>query len=167
MKKYWKFLLMIGVSTVVMFGMMYLNVYALDHIFFSRTRVFMALMMGAVMAVIMLLFMWKMYENKKINVMILAASLLVFAGSLFMVRSQTTVNYTAWMKAMIPHHSIAILTSKRADLKDPEVKKLAEEIIQAQEEEIDKMKKMIKEMELPLSVQIKKEDVPEVISFKK
>ena len=153
MKKYWKFLLMIGVSTVVMFGMMYLNVYALDHIFFSRTRVFMALMMGAVMAVIMLLFMWKMYENKKINVMILAASLLVFAGSLFMVRSQTTVNDTAWMKAMIPHHSIAILTSKRADLKDPEVKKLAEEIIQAQEE--------------PLSVQIKKEDVPEVISFKK
>ncbi|OWZ86991.1 hypothetical protein A5848_000665 [Enterococcus faecium] len=107
----------------------------------------MALMMGAVMAVIMLLFMWKMYENKKINVMILAASLLVFAGSLFMVRSQTTVNDTAWMKAMIPHHSIAILTSKRADLKDPEVKKLAEEIIQAQEEEIDKMKKMIKEME--------------------
>ena len=147
MKKYWKFLLMIGVSTVVMFGMMYLNVYALDHIFFSRTRVFMALMMGAVMAVIMLLFMWKMYENKKINVMILAASLLVFAGSLFMVRSQTTVNDTAWMKAMIPHHSIAIQTSKRADLKDPEVKKLAEEIIQAQEEEIDKMKKMIKEME--------------------
>ena len=117
------------------------------QIFFSRTRVFMALMMGAVMAVIMLLFMWKMYENKKINVMILAASLLVFAGSLFMVRSQTTVNDTAWMKAMIPHHSIAILTSKRADLKDPEVKKLAEEIIQAQEEEIDKMKKMIKEME--------------------
>ena len=147
MKKYWKFLLMIGVSTVVMFGMMYLNVYALDHIFFSRTRVFMALMMGAVMAVIMLLFMWKMYENKKINVMILAASLLVFAGSLFMVRSQTTVNDTAWMKAMIPHHYIAILASKRADLKDPEVKKLAEEIIQAQEEEIDKMKKMIKEME--------------------
>ena len=167
MKKYWKFLLMIGVSTVVMFGMMYLNVYALDHIFFSRTRVFMALMMGAVMAVIMLLFMWKMYENKKINVMILAASLLVFAGSLFMVRSQTTVNDTAWMKAMIPHHSIAILTSKRADLKDPEVKKLAEEIIQAQEEEIDKMKKMIKKMEGPLSVQKKKEDVPEVISFKK
>lgn len=146
-EKVLKFLLMIGVSTVVMFGMMYLNVYALDHIFFSRTRVFMALMMGAVMAVIMLLFMWKMYENKKINVMILAASLLVFAGSLFMVRSQTTVNDTAWMKAMIPHHSIAILASKRADLKDPEVKKLAEEIIQAQEEEIDKMKKMIKEME--------------------
>ncbi|TKN74129.1 DUF305 domain-containing protein, partial [Enterococcus faecium] len=76
--------------------------YALDHIFFSRTRVFMALMIGAVMAVIMLLFMWKLYENKKINVMILAASLLVFAGSLFMVRGQTSVYASAWMRALIP-----------------------------------------------------------------
>lgn len=145
MKKYSKFLLMIGVSTVIMFGMMYLNVYSIDHIFFSQTRVFMALMMGAVMAIIMLLFMWKMYENKTLNKVILGVSLLVFSGSLFMVRSQTAVGDVAWMKAMIPHHSIAILTSKRADLKDPEVKKLAEEIIEAQEKEIKEMKRMIEE----------------------
>ena len=145
MKKYWKFLLMIGVSTVIMFGMMYLNVYSIDHLFFSRTRVFMALMMGAVMAIIMLLFMWKMYENKTLNKIILGVSVLVFAGSLFMVRSQTTVSDVAWMKAMIPHHSIAILTSKRANLKDPEVKKLANDIIEAQEKEIEQMKKVIEE----------------------
>lgn len=145
MKKYWKFLLMIGVSTIIMFGMMYLNVYSIDHIFFSRTRVFMALMMGAVMAIIMLLFMWKMYENKTLNKIILGVSVSVFAGSLLMVRSQTTVDDVAWMKAMIPHHSIAILTSKRANLKDPEVKKLANEIIKAQEKEIKEMKKMIEE----------------------
>lgn len=145
MKKYSKFLLMIGVSTVIMFGMMYLNVYSIDHIFFSQTRVFMALMMGAVMAIIMLLFMWKMYENKTLNKVILGVSLLVFSGSLFMVRSQTAVGDVTWMKAMIPHHSIAILTSKRADLKDPEVKKLAEEIIEAQEKEIKEMKRMIEE----------------------
>lgn len=145
MKKYWKFLLMIGVSTVIMFGMMYLNVYSIDHLFFSRTRVFMALMMGAVMAIIMLLFMWKMYENKPLNKIILGVSVLVFAGSLFMVRSQTTVSDVAWMKAMIPHHSIAILTSKRANLKDPEVKKLANDIIEAQEKEIEQMKKLIEE----------------------
>lgn len=145
MKKYWKFLLMIGVSTVIMFGMMYLNVYSIDHLFFSRTRVFMALMMGAVMTIIMLLFMWKMYENKALNKIILGVSVLVFAGSLFMVRSQTTVSDVAWMKAMIPHHSIAILTSKRANLKDPEVKKLANDIIEAQEKEIEQMKKMIEE----------------------
>ena len=145
MTKYWKFLLMIGVSTVIMFGMMYLNVYSIDHLFFSRTRVFMALMMGAVMAIIMLLFMWKMYENKTLNKIILGVSVLVFAGSLFMVRSQTTVSDVAWMKAMIPHHSIAILTSKRANLKDPEVKKLANDIIKAQEKEIEQMKKLIEE----------------------
>ena len=145
MKKYLKFLLMIGVSTVIMFGMMYLNVYSIDHLFFSRTRVFMALMMGAVMAIIMLLFMWKMYENKTLNKIILGVSVLVFAGSLFMVRSQTTVSDVAWMKAMIPHHSIAILTSKRANLKDPEVKKLANDIIEAQEKEIEQMKKLIEE----------------------
>ena len=145
MKKYWKFLLMIGVSTVIMFGMMYLNVYSIDHLFFSRTRVFMALMMGAVMAIIMLLFMWKMYESKTLNKIILGVSVLVFAGSLFMVRSQTTVSDVAWMKAMIPHHSIAILTSKRANLKDPEVKKLANDIIEAQEKEIEQMKKLIEE----------------------
>ena len=143
MKKYGKFLLMIIVSTVIMFGMMYLNVYSIDHLFFSRTRVFMALMMGAVMAIIMLLFMWKMYEHKKLNIMILTISLLVFGGSLFMVRSQATVDDVAWMKAMIPHHSIAILTSKRANLEDPEVKKLAEKIIEAQEKEIDEMKELI------------------------
>ncbi len=102
-------------------------------------------MMGAVMAIIMLLFMWKMYENKTLNKIILGVSVLVFAGSLFMVRSQTTVSDVAWMKAMIPHHSIAILTSKRANLKDPEVKKLANDIIEAQEKEIEQMKKLIEE----------------------
>ena len=86
-----------------------------------------------------------MYENKTLNKIILGVSVLVFAGSLFMVRSQTTVSDVAWMKAMIPHHSIAILTSKRANLKDPEVKKLANDIIEAQEKEIEQMKKLIEE----------------------
>ena len=107
----------------------------------------MALLMGAAMAILMLLFMWKMYANKKANVAILVASLLVFGGSLFMVRSQTAVDDVAWLKAMIPHHSIAVLTSSRADLTDPEVKALAEEIIETQEEEIEKMKELIKRLE--------------------
>lgn len=138
---------MILVSTVVMFGMMYLNVFQWDHIFYSQTRLFMALMMGAVMAMIMLLFMWKMYENKKWNLAILAVSVLVFCGSLFMVRSQTAVDDVKWMKAMIPHHSIAILTSTNAAIKDPEVKELADDIIQTQKEEIEKMKEMIERLE--------------------
>lgn len=147
MKQYVRFGVMILVSTVVMFGMMYLNVFQWDHIFYSQTRFFMALMMGAVMAMIMLLFMWKMYENKKWNLAILAVSVLVFCGSLFMVRSQTAVDDVKWMKAMIPHHSIAILTSTNAAIKDPEVKELADDIIQTQKEEIEKMKEMIERLE--------------------
>ena len=147
MIQYVRFGVMILVSTVVMFGMMYLNVFQWDHIFYSQTRLFMALMMGAVMAMIMLLFMWKMYENKKWNLAILAVSVLVFCGSLFMVRSQTAVDDVKWMKAMIPHHSIAILTSTNAAIKDPEVKELADDIIQTQKEEIEKMKEMIERLE--------------------
>jgi len=93
---------MIATSTVVMFGLMYLNTYSLDHIFFSETRAYMALVMGATMAVIMLGFILKMYENRTANIGIFAGSMIVFAGALWLVRSQQTVEDASWMKAMIP-----------------------------------------------------------------
>ena len=144
---YWRFLSMIVTSTVVMFGLMYLNTHTLGHILFSETRAYMALYMGAVMAVIMLLFMWGMYDRKALNLGIVAASVLVFAVSLFLVRSQTTVQDVSWMKAMIPHHSIAILTSERAEITDPRVRALADSIIEAQRREIAEMKALIAELE--------------------
>ena len=147
MGKYLKFLLMILVSTLAMYGMMFLNVFSFAHIHVSLTRILMALMMGAAMAIIMLLFMWRMYPSKQKNRLILVISAAIFAGSLFMVRTQTGVSDISWMKAMIPHHSIAILTSSQADLKDPEVKKLAEEIIATQKKEIKKMDQMIERLQ--------------------
>lgn len=138
---------MIGVSTFLMYWLMYLNVFQLDHVFFSQTRLYMALIMGSVMAFVMLLFMWGMYKNKKLNAIILGTSALVFGLSLWLVRSQTTVDDVSWMKAMIPHHSIAILTSERAEIEDPRVKQLSEEIIHAQEREIAEMKRLIEELE--------------------
>ena len=144
---YWRFFAMIITSTVVMFGLMYLNTYAIDHVFFSETRSYMALYMGAVMAVIMLAFMLGMYSNRGVNIAIFAGSALVFAVSLFLVRSQSTVDDTAWMRAMIPHHSIAILTSERANISDPRVRKLADDIIEAQRLEIDEMKAQIADLE--------------------
>lgn len=147
MGKYLKFLLMILVSTLAMYGMMFLNVFSFAHIHVSLTRILMALMMGAAMAIIMLLFMWRMYPSKQKNRLILVISAVIFAGSLFMVRTQTGVSDISWMKAMIPHHSIAILTSSQADLKDPEVKKLAEEIIATQKKEIKKMDQMIEQLQ--------------------
>ena len=145
--KYLRFGLMILTSTLTMFGLMYLNTYALDHLFFSETRTYMALLMGAVMAVIMLSFMLHMYEDKRINLSIYAASTLVFVLSLWLVRSQSTVGDVSWMRAMIPHHSIAILTSERANLSDPRVQELANAIIEAQRREIEEMKRLIEDLE--------------------
>ena len=144
---YGRFAAMIATSTVVMFGLMYLNTYALDHATFSQTRAWMALLMGAVMAVIMLGFMWSMYKNNSVNAAIIGASVVVFAASLWLVRSQETVYDVSYMKAMIPHHSIAIMTSERAHIRDPRVRKLADDIIKAQVREIAEMKSLIADLE--------------------
>ncbi len=144
---YARFGAMIAVSTIVMFSLMYLNTFELDHLFFSQTRAWMALLMGATMAVLMLGFMLKMYANKAANVAILVGSVAVFAVSLWLVRSQATVDDVSYMKAMIPHHSIAIMTSGRARIVDPRVRKLADNIIAAQVREIAEMKQLIAELQ--------------------
>ena len=147
MGKYGKFGAMIAASTALMYGLMYLNTYQLDHVFFSETRLYMALIMGAAMAALMLAFMWGMMPRRGANLAILAASAGVFAGSLWLVRSQDTVEDVSWMKAMIPHHSIAILTSSRAHITDPRVRKLADEIIESQRREIEEMKALSRELQ--------------------
>lgn len=144
---YVRFGMMVATSTVVMFGLMYLNTYALGHVMFSQTRMWMALLMGATMAFIMLLFMWGMYKNRAANVAILIGAVAVFAASLWLVRSQQTVGDVDYMRAMIPHHSIAVLTSTQAHLRDPQVRELADGIIKAQVREIARMKQLISELE--------------------
>ena len=113
MTMYLRFAGMIATSTVVMFGLMYLNTYQLDHASFSETRLYMAVVMGATMAVIMLAFMTPMLKRWRVNVGIVAGSVIVFALALWLVRSQATVDDVSYMKAMIPHHSIAIMTSEK------------------------------------------------------
>ena len=146
-KPYSRFFLMLAVSLVAMYAVMYLNVYEWDHVYFSLTRVYMALLMLVPMTLIMMGFMWSMYPNKQRNALIMGGSLVAFVVVLTMVRTQTFVGDTLWMKAMIPHHSIAIMVSKRADLKDPEVRQLADSIITAQEREIKQMKRMLARLE--------------------
>lgn len=138
---------MIAVSTLLMFGLMYLNTYEIDHVFLSETRAYMALIMGASMAVVMLLFMKDMYANRKMNAIIQGSSAVIFLLALGLVRSQATVGDVSWMKAMIPHHSIAILTSNRAHLSDPRVQQLAKSISDTQVREIGEMKELIRSLE--------------------
>ena len=142
-RMYWRFMAMIGTSTAVMFGLMYLNTYSIDHVFWSETRFWMAFVMGAAMMVVMLLFMWSMYKNTVKNWIILGVAVIVFSLGLWLVRSQTTITDSEYMQAMIPHHSIAIMTSERAHLRDPRVRKLAHDIILAQRREIAQMKYLI------------------------
>lgn len=144
---YLRFGAMIATSTVVMFGLMYLNTYAIGHVLYSQTRAWMALLMGAAMAIIMLLFMLGMYKNRRANAAIFAASAAVFAASLWLVRSQETVGDLSYMKAMVPHHSIAIMTSERAHIRDPRVRRLADQIIAAQVREIAEMQDLIAALE--------------------
>ena len=145
---YGKFFGMLGLSFIAMYITMYLNTYEFDNVYFSLTRFYMTCLGIASMAVIMLSFMLNMYKNRKKNIAIYVGSLVLFVGALGLVRAQAPIiGDVLYMKAMIPHHSIAIMTSKRADLKDPETKKLAEEIIEAQKREIAQMKKIIYRLE--------------------
>lgn len=146
-RNYLRFGAMIITSTLVMFVLMYLNTYEWDHVRFSETRSYMAVLMGATMIVIMGSFMLGMYRSWRANLAIFSAAVLLFAGSLWLVRSQVTVDDSSYMNAMIPHHSIAILTSENAGIEDVRVRELADEIIAAQRREIDEMLWLIEDIE--------------------
>lgn len=147
-KKYNTFFLMLGASFITMYITMYLNTYTIDHVYFSLTRFYMTCLGISTMAIIMLLFMLNMYKNKRKNSAIIGGSILLFVIALTLVRAQKPIiGDLLWLKAMIPHHSIAILTSERAAIKDPEVKQLATDIIEAQRKEIEEMKAMINRLE--------------------
>jgi len=146
-KKYLKFFAMIATSMIAMFFLMYTHSYQIiDHFWFSETRLFMTMIMGGAMIIIMLGYMLNMYQNKKINTIILAFGLVLLVGSIWLVRSQVTVTDTDYMEGMIPHHSIAILTSERSQIKDVRVRELADEIIKAQRREIMEMQWLINDI---------------------
>lgn len=144
---YIKFFAMIGTSMIAMFFLMYTNSYQIiDHFWFSETRTYMTLIMGGAKMIIMLLLMLKMYKNKTMNTIILIGGALVIAVSIWLVRSQATVDDVDYMEGMIPHHSIAILTSTEAMIKDMRVRQLADEIIEAQRREIKEMEWLIRDI---------------------
>ncbi|EDM34546.1 hypothetical protein PBAL39_11130 [Pedobacter sp. BAL39] len=144
---YKKFLLMLSISFILMYGIMFLNVDQANHIYLSVTRTYMSILMISSMALVMLPMMGKMYPNKRLNKAILASAIIVFITALTFLRQQIFVGDIQYMKGMIPHHSSAIMTSKNANIKDPELKKLSEQIIKSQEEEIVQMKAKLKELE--------------------
>lgn len=143
---YRRFFAMIATSTLVMWMLMYGLVFEADHLRFSNTRLFAALYMGAAMTLVMLVFMHHMLKDRRKNLLILTGAIVVFAASMFLARSQRFIGDVAFMKAMIPHHSIAILTSSRARIRDARVRALADEIIAAQKREIAVMDSLIADL---------------------
>lgn len=144
---YTKFFAMIATSMVAMFFLMYTHSYQIiDHFWFSETRFFMTLIMAGAMIIIMLLFMLNMYQKRVVNIAIIVLGIVLIAGGIGLVRSQVTVTGVDYMEGMIPHHSIAILTSERAQIKDVRVRKLADEIIKAQRREIMEMEWLINDI---------------------
>jgi hypothetical protein len=141
--RYIRFGLMILTAMIAMYTLTYINTYELGHVRFSETRLYITLIMGAAMAVIMLAFMLSMYKSLKVNIAIVILSIAVFASAAWLVRSQITVEDRSYMRAMIPHHSIAILTSERAQIEDLRVRELADGIIDAQVREIKEMNWLI------------------------
>lgn len=137
---------MLLVSYAVMYAIMYLDDDEIDHVYLNMTRFYMTLIMISAMALIMLGMMRMMYQNKKLNMIIAISSVAVFVSALAGVRTQAGISDVQYMKGMIPHHSIAIMTSKHADIKDPQVKKLSQEIISSQEKEIAEMKTILERM---------------------
>lgn len=144
---YKKFLLMLSVSFVIMYGVMFLNAAQFDHVFLNLNRLYMALLMIGPMALVMLGFMTSMYKDKKLNTIIVGTSLIIIIGAFIMLRNQTFVDDAHFMRSMIPHHSSAILVSGAANLQDPEVQELAKEIIESQKKEIAEMKAILNRMD--------------------
>jgi hypothetical protein len=148
MKMSWRrFAAMIATSTFIMFFLMYQLVYEADHLTFSVNRFVAALVMGAVMTAVMLGFMWSMYEGMRTKVVVLAGAVVLGIGLLYVNRSQSLIDDTRFMSAMIPHHSIAVNNARKADIRDPRVRELADEIIASQVREIRTMKLLIEDIE--------------------
>ena len=144
---YLRFGAMIATSTVVMFMLTYTNSYSIDHVRWSEERFYMALLMGSAMAIIMIGFMWQMHKDPRINIGIVVGGLALAVFALWLSGSQYFVDDRDYMSGMIPHHSIAILTSERADIDDVRVRELADEIIAAQRREIAEMEWLIDDIE--------------------
>jgi hypothetical protein len=142
-----KFAGMIAVSTAIMFPLMYQLVYEWDHVMFSLNRLVASLVMGCVMTAVMLVFMWPMYRGMTAKVVVLAAALVGAVALLAVNRSQALIGDTAFMRSMIPHHSIAINNARKATITDPRVRKLADGIIEAQVREIAEMKALIADID--------------------
>lgn len=137
---YLTFLVMIVLHFIAMYIFMYAMVNSFENVFNSVNQVYMAALMTSSMVLIELPLMMSMYKSKKLNIMIIAAGILVLVGSWFAIRQQMAVGDRQFLNSMIPHHAGAILMCQQASIEDREIKELCKNIMASQQQEIDQMK---------------------------
>ena len=143
MGAYWSLAVQTVISGVITYLVMFVMIDGLDSFYNNLNMLYMTLMMVAPMVVLMILAMRHMFVSKAANIALIAASLVAFFGSFALIRTQTTIGDTAFLRSMIPHHSGAILMCQEAKLSDPEVIRLCEAIKRSQRQEIDEMKAIL------------------------
>ena len=146
-KHYKKLLIMAVLSFIAMYVLMYAMVNSFANVFPSVNQFYMAGLMASPMVIIEIAIMSAMYTNKNLNVAIVSVSIVALATFYMFIRQQVGVSDRQFLKSMIPHHAGAILMCQGANLNDPELKKLCEEIVSSQQREIDQMKAKLNELE--------------------
>ncbi len=144
--QYIRLFAMTALSFISMYIFMYAMVDKFENVFSSYNQVYMAGLMTAPMVIIEIFLMGEMYENKNANRMIVAVSILALGAFFVMIRQQTAVADSQFLRSMIPHHAGAILMCENASITDAEVKVLCKNIISGQQSEINKMKAKLNEL---------------------
>ncbi|TQM51746.1 DUF305 family protein family protein [Arcticibacter tournemirensis] len=144
---YKKLLVMLVLSFISMYILMYAMVNSLENVYPNINQFYMASLMTMPMIIIELALMGKMYMNKRLNTVIISLSSVALIAFFLLIQYQTAVSDKQFLKGMIPHHAAAILMSEQSKSQDPEINKLQEQIISSQREEIKVMKAKLKELE--------------------
>ncbi|SDI25726.1 protein of unknown function [Arthrobacter subterraneus] len=147
MRMYVKFGIILLVSLAVMWTLSMSMVRTVDHFYYNLSNFWMALLMVSGMAVVMVIGMWAMFQNRKANIAMLAGFALLFVGVFALGRTETFVGNEQFLKSMIPHHSRAILVCQESDITDPEIEELCTEIVDTQQKEIAQMKSILERYE--------------------
>jgi hypothetical protein len=140
---YGRFFVMLGISFMAMFILMYAMVDSLGNVHANVNQIYMAALMTAPMAVLEVLLMSGMYDNRRLNAAIIAVSLAVLVGAYGFIRKQTFVSDEQFLRSMIPHHAGAILMCGQSSLSDSEIQALCKNIKSSQQAEISQMKAIL------------------------
>lgn len=137
---YYHLLIMTVLSFIAMFVLMYVMVDIFSNVYVNVNQFYMAGLMVVPMVLIELVVMRSMYANPKVNIAIVAVSLMAFVFFFAGIRQQLAVTDAQFLRSMIPHHGAAILMCEKSPSEDPDIKRLCASIIAGQSSEIAEMK---------------------------